>query len=265
MDILQFLLLSVIQGLTEFLPVSSSAHLILVSEFLGKENQGIAFDVGVHFGTLPAAIIYFRSDINKMFKTILSEPLSVKKNSLSINLLIAVLPVLVLGFLFRDLIDLGLRNSLVIAHATIWFGVLLYFSHIISKRKKQKKDINSLTILEAFIIGLFQCLALIPGTSRSGITITAGLFLGLNATAASRFSFLLAIPTIGAITLSELVRTQYTEISLNFLELALASSLSFLVAYLTIGTFLKLIERIGFTPFFIYRLLLGCWLLFYWT
>jgi len=119
--------------------------------------------------------------------------------------------------------------------------------------------------LEAFIIGLFQCLALIPGTSRSGITITAGLFLGLNATAASRFSFLLAIPTIGAITLSELVRTQHTEISLNFFELALASSLSFLVAYLTIGTFLKLIERIGFTPFFIYRLLLGCWLLFYWT
>jgi undecaprenyl-diphosphatase len=115
------------------------------------------------------------------------------------------------------------------------------------------------------IIGLFQCLALIPGTSRSGITITAGLFLGLSATAASRFSFLLAIPTIGAIALAELIRVSFIDITDNGAELSIALIISFLVAYISIDMFLKLIDRIGFTPFVIYRLLLGGWLLMYWT
>ena len=261
MDTLQLVLLSVIQGLTEFLPVSSSAHLVLLSEFLRQEDQGIIFDVGLHFGTLIAAIVYFRSDIKTMLINLISEKLSSPGNNLTFNLAVAVFPILIAGFFLRDSIDLKLRNSEVIAYATILFGLLLYLAQL----NKGKEDVDFLSLPRAFVIGLFQCLALIPGTSRSGITITAGLFLGLSATAASRFSFLLAIPTIGAIALVELVRFSFLDLSQNGIELLIAISISFLVAYISIDIFLRLIERIGFTPFVIYRLLLGGWLLLYWT
>ena len=261
MDTLQLVLLSVIQGLTEFLPVSSSAHLVLLSEFLRQEDQGIIFDVGVHLGTLIAAIVYFRSDIKTMLINLISEKLSSPGNNLTFNLAVAVFPILIAGFFLRDSIDLKLRNSEVIAYTTILFGLLLYLAQL----NKGKQDVDFLSLPRAFVIGLFQCLALIPGTSRSGITITAGLFLGLSATAASRFSFLLAIPTIGAIALVELVRFSFLDLSQNGIELLIAITISFLVAYISIDMFLRLIERIGFTPFVIYRLLLGGWLLLYWT
>ncbi|HIA96296.1 MAG TPA: undecaprenyl-diphosphate phosphatase [Gammaproteobacteria bacterium] len=261
MDTLQLILLSVVQGLTEFLPVSSSAHLVLLSEFLGEEDQGIIFDVGVHFGTLMAALVYFRSDLKKMIINLGSHKFLSKENNLTANLIIAVIPILLLGFLLRDFVNLNLRNSEVIAYATIIFGILLYTAQL----RKGKEDLDSVNLKQALIIGLFQCLALIPGTSRSGITITAGLFLGLSATAASRFSFLLAIPTIGAIALAELIRVSFIDITDNGAELSIALIISFLVAYISIDMFLKLIDRIGFTPFVIYRLLLGGWLLMYWT
>ena len=261
MDTLQLILLSVVQGLTEFLPVSSSAHLVLLSEFLGEEDQGIIFDVGVHFGTLMAALVYFRSDLKKMIINLGSHKFLSKENNLTANLIIAVIPILLLGFLLRDFVNLNLRNSEVIAYATIIFGILLYTAQV----RKGKENLDSVSLKQALIIGLFQCLALIPGTSRSGITITAGLFLGLSATAASRFSFLLAIPTIGAIALAELIRVSFIDIMDNGVELSIALIISFLVAYISIDMFLKLIDRIGFTPFVIYRLLLGGWLLMYWT
>lgn len=261
MDTLQLILLSVVQGLTEFLPVSSSAHLVLLSEFLGEEDQGIIFDVGVHFGTLMAALVYFRSDLKKMIINLGSHKFLSKENNLTTSLIIAVIPILLLGFLLRDFVNLNLRNSEVIAYATIIFGILLYTAQL----RKGKEDLDSVNLKQALIIGLFQCLALIPGTSRSGITITAGLFLGLSATAASRFSFLLAIPTIGAIALAELIRVSFIDITDNGVELSIALIISFLVAYISIDMFLKLIDRIGFTPFVIYRLLLGGWLLMYWT
>jgi len=261
MDTLQLILLSVVQGLTEFLPVSSSAHLVLLSEFLGEEDQGIIFDVGVHFGTLMAALVYFRSDLKKMIINLGSHKFLSKENNLTTSLIIAVIPILLSGFLLRDFVNLNLRNSEVIAYTTIIFGILLYTAQL----RKGKEDLDSVNLKQAFIIGLFQCLALIPGTSRSGITITAGLFLGLSATAASRFSFLLAIPTIGAIALAELIRVSFIDITDNGTGLSIALIISFLVAYISIDMFLKLIDRIGFTPFVIYRLLLGGWLLMYWT
>ena len=261
MDTLQLILLSVVQGLTEFLPVSSSAHLVLLSEFLGEEDQGIIFDVGVHFGTLLAALVYFRSDLKKMIINLGSHKLLSEENNLTTNLVIGVIPILLAGFLLRDFVNLHLRNSEVIAYATIIFGILLYIAQL----RKGKENLDSVNYKQALIIGLFQCLALIPGTSRSGITITAGLFLGLSATAASRFSFLLAIPTIGAIALAELIRVSFIDITDNGTELSIALIISFLVAYISIDMFLKLIDRIGFTPFVIYRLLLGGWLLMYWT
>ena len=261
MDTLQLILLSLVQGLTEFLPVSSSAHLVLLSEFLGEEDQGIIFDVGVHFGTLIAALVYFRSDLKKMIINLGSHKFTSKENNLTTNLIIAVIPILVSGFLLRDFVNLNLRSSEVIAYATIIFGILLYISQL----RKGTEDLDSVNLKQALIIGLSQCLALIPGTSRSGITITTGLFLGLSATAASRFSFLLAIPTIGAIALAELIRISFIDITDNGTELFIALIISFLVAYISIDMFLKLIDRIGFTPFVIYRLLLGGWLLMYWT
>jgi len=261
MDTLQLILLSLVQGLTEFLPVSSSAHLVLLSEFLGEDDQGIIFDVGVHFGTLLAALVYFRSDLKKMIINLGSHKLLSEENNLTTNLVIGVIPILLAGFLLRDFINLHLRNSEVIAYATIIFGIFLYTAQL----RKGKEDLDSVNLKQALIIGLFQCLALIPGTSRSGITITAGLFLGLSATAASRFSFLLAIPTIGAIALAELIRISFIDITDNGTELFIALIISFLVAYISIDMFLKLIDRIGFTPFVIYRLLLGGWLLMYWT
>ena len=261
MDTLQLILLSVVQGLTEFLPVSSSAHLVLLSEFLGEEDQGIIFDVGVHFGTLMAALVYFRSDLKKMIINLGSHKFLSKENNLTTSLIIAVIPILLAGFLLRDFVNLNLRNSEVIAYATIIFGILLYIAQL----RKGKENLDSVNFKQALIIGLFQCLALIPGTSRSGITITAGLFLGLSATAASRFSFLLAIPTIGAIALAELIRVSFIDITDNGAELSIALIISFLVAYISIDMFLRLIDRIGFTPFVIYRLLLGGWLLMYWT
>ena len=261
MDTLQLILLSLVQGLTEFLPVSSSAHLVLLTEFLGEEDQGIIFDVGVHFGTLLAALVYFRSDLKKMIINLGSHKLLSEENNLTTNLVIGVIPILLAGFLLRDFVNLHLRNSEVIAYATIIFGIFLYTAQL----RKGKEDLDSVNLKQALIIGLFQCLALIPGTSRSGITITAGLFLGLSATAASRFSFLLAIPTIGAIALAELIRVSFIDITDNGTELSIALIISFLVAYISIDMFLKLIDRIGFTPFVIYRLLLGGWLLIYWT
>ena len=261
MDTLQLILLSLVQGLTEFLPVSSSAHLVLLSEFLGEEDQGIIFDVGVHFGTLLAALVYFRSDLKKMIINLGSHKLLSEENNLTTNLVIGVIPILLAGFFLRDFVNLNLRNSEVIAYATIIFGIFLYTAQL----RKGKEDLDSVNLKQALIIGLFQCLALIPGTSRSGITITAGLFLGLSATAASRFSFLLAIPTIGAIALAELIRISFIDITDNGTELSIALIISFLVAYISIDMFLKLIDRIGFTPFVIYRLLLGGWLLIYWT
>ena len=261
MGTFQLILLSIIQGLTEFLPISSSAHLVLISDFINEEDQGIVFDVGVHFGTMMAALIYFRKEVRAMLSGLISMNFFNKKNVLFFNLIVGVIPILVVGYFFRDSVETSLRNAEVIAYSTIGFGLLLYLAH---KFKKKHNNLNSLSLSQAFVIGLFQCLALIPGTSRSGITITAGLFLGLNATSASRFSFLLAIPTIGAISLVELIRLSKMDLSQNGLQLLLAASISFVVAYATINIFLRVIDRIGFTPFVIYRLILGGWLLLFW-
>jgi len=257
----QLILLSLVQGLTEFLPISSSAHLILLSAIINERDQGIFFDAGVHIGTLLAAVIYFRKQLREIILNALTKKFFSHDNFLLFNLFTALIPILIVGFVFRDFVETNLRKGEVIAYATVGFGLLLYVS---DKFGRKEKDLNSLSLLQSFIIGIFQCLALIPGTSRSGITITAGLFLGLNVTAAARFSFLLAIPTIGVIFLAELIRITSTDFSGNGLELLLASSISFVVAYASIDIFLRLIERIGFTPFVIYRLLLGGWILFFW-
>ena len=193
MDIIQTIVLAIIQGLTEFLPISSSAHLILVSDLLDWSDQGIAFDVALHLGTLLAVLYYFRAEISDMLKAKHFTSMDNAINSQLGIIVISTLPIILVGGLFNDFVTENLRTSMVIALASIFFGIILYLA---DTNQQQRSQVVNLSLKLGLIIGLFQVLALIPGTSRSGITIAAGLFLGLSRVEASRFSFLLAIPVI---------------------------------------------------------------------
>jgi len=264
MDYIQILILSLVQGLTEFLPISSSAHLILTPRILGYTDQGLAFDVAVHLGSLFAVIGYFRTDIACMlhdfFRSLGTNGTPTRESQMAWMIILATLPIVFIGGTLRSLVETDLRSTLVIAATTILFGLLLYWFDIKGKRNRDEYSVNW---RDALIIGLFQALAIMPGTSRSGITMTAGLMLGLTRRAASRFSFLLAIPTIlmsGALVTLELVQS---DLPVMWNELLLGAALSFVSAYLCIHFFLKAIEKIGMLPFVAYRLLLGFALLIF--
>ena len=255
MDNLQIIILALIQGLTEFLPISSSGHLILPAELLGWRDQGLAFDVAVHVGTLAAVLIYFRNDIGRLivawFTSLRGE--SSQDSLLAWNIIWATVPVGIVGLLFEDFIEAHLRSVAVIAATTIIFGLLLGWA---DKTGKRSKSISELGLSPAIIIGCAQAVALIPGTSRSGITMTAGLALGFTRQAAARFSFLLSIPVItlsGGFKTFELVE----EGGADWFALGLGSFLAAVSAFACIYWFLKLIDRIGMWPFVVYRLLLG--------
>jgi len=256
-DWLHAIILALIQGLTEFLPISSSAHLIFPSQVLGWEDQGLAFDVAVHVGTLAAVIAYFKTDLLLMIKNALQ---AVQQRQLNHDLqlifavLIGTVPAGLTGLLFNDWIENNLRSVSVIASTTILFGILL---GIADKRGLKLHSEGQINWKTGLIVGLAQALALIPGTSRSGITITMALFLGFNREASARFSFLLSIPLIaagGGLKSFELAQTPG---NVDWAQIFFAASLSAIVAYLTIKTFIKLLEKIGMMPFVIYRLLLG--------
>ncbi len=260
MDILQIIVLALVQGLTEFLPISSSAHLILVPYLTDWPDQGLAFDVAVHVGTLTAVVIYFRKEISKMFFAWLAslKGRHSEDSRLAWGVLIGTIPVGLAGLLFKDVISEHLRTPLVIAATTIIFGFLLWYADWSGKRSR---DEHSMSWKDIIIIGCAQAIALIPGTSRSGITITAGLMLGLTAPAAARFSFLLSIPVIvlagGVETLDYLKVASINDMN----DLIIGALISAASAYLCIHYFLMLLERIGMTPFVIYRLVLGVVLL----
>ncbi|WP_462322032.1 undecaprenyl-diphosphate phosphatase [Halochromatium sp.] len=267
MDVVQIVLLAVVQGFTEFLPISSSAHLIVTPTVFGYALQSLAFDVAVHVGTLAAVMLYFRQELTSMAVAIGG---SIRRRSLADPsarlgwmVLIATLPILVLGLPLKSLLEFlredGQLVELVIASTTLGFGLLLWLADAVGKRKR---DEYRLGWGSALLIGLFQAIAIIPGTSRSGITMTAGLLLGLTRQAASRFSFLLSIPTIliaGLLQTKELVESPDP---VAWGQLWLGAALSFIVAYLTIHFFLRFIERVSMLPFVLYRLVLG--LLIYW-
>jgi undecaprenyl-diphosphatase len=260
METLQIIVLALVQGLTEFLPISSSAHLILVPYVTDWPDQGLAFDVAVHVGTLAAVVIYFRKEISAMFFAWFA---SIKgkhsqDSKLAWGVLIGTVPAGLAGLIFKDVISENLRTPLVIAVTTILFGLLLWYADWSGKRQR---DEHTLSWKDIIIIGCAQALALIPGTSRSGITITAGLMLGLTASAAARFSFLLSIPIIilaGGLEMLEYLKVANVGDMNDLIYGALISAFS---AYLCIYFFLILLEKIGMTPFVIYRLLLGAVLL----
>ena len=255
MDIIQTIVLAIIQGLTEFLPISSSAHLILVSDLSDWPDQGTAFDVALHIGTLLAVLYYFRAEISEMLKTKHFTSMDNAINSQLGIIVLSTLPIVLIGGLFNDFITGNLRSSMVIASASIFFGIILYLA---DTNQQQRNEVVNLSLRLGLIIGLFQVLALIPGTSRSGITIAAGLFLGLSRVEASRFSFLLAIPVIiSASVLQSYELFTNDQISIDYMNFILGIAVSSFVAFLTIRWFLELVARIGMLPFVIYRVLLG--------
>ena len=262
METIQIIILAIIQGLTEFLPISSSAHLILVPVVLQWPDQGLAFDVAVHVGSLLAVMLYFRHEVVNMTTAWFDSVLQQRHNAdsrLAWWVILGTIPAVVAGLLFKDVVETELRSPLVIAWATIGFGLLLALA---DRVKRHLRDEYSLSWRDVLIIGCFQALALIPGTSRSGITMTAGLFLGLQRDAAARFSFLLSIPVIiasGVFKTRDLIESQ---LPVEWGLLLLAVGLSALSAWLCIHLFLRLINRIGMMPFVIYRLLLGALLLY---
>ena len=256
MELIQIVVLALVQGLTEFLPISSSAHLILVPLLTDWPDQGLAFDVAVHAGTLAAVVLYFRNELARMF----IEWFASFQGRLSPDarlawaVLIGTIPVGLAGLAFKDVIETQLRSPIVIAITTIAFGLLLWLADKIGTRRKSEYD---LSLRDVLIIGAAQALALIPGTSRSGITITAALMLGLKRQAAARFSFLLSIPVIflaGGFETLEYLQTASIQDAQALLIGALISAIS---AYTCIHYFLKLLERIGMMPFVAYRLVLG--------
>ena len=262
MDLTQILILALVQGLTEFLPVSSSAHLILVPIVFEWPDQGLAFDVAVHVGSLSAVVIYFRLELMRMSKDwtqSVIERQQVGESGLAWAVIVGTIPAGLAGLAFNDYIEINLRSPLVIASATVIFGFLLWYASV---KGQQNRSEHNLRILDVIFIGLMQAIALIPGTSRSGITITAAMLVGLRSDAAARLSFLLSIPLIlagGSLKTLELINAST---AVDWQAIILGTLLSGISAYLCIHYFLKLLAKVGMMPFIIYRMLLGG-LLFY--
>lgn len=261
MELTHIIWLALVQGLTEFLPVSSSAHLILVPNLLGWPDQGLAFDVAVHLGTLIAVVAYFRQDIISLFFAWVAS-ITQKKMSpearLAWGVILGTIPAGLVGLAFKDVIEVHLRSPLVIAVTTIVFGLLLWLA---DRRSKLVRDEYSLSWQDFLVIGGAQAMALIPGTSRSGITITAALLLGLTREAAARYSFLLSIPIIVLSGLGVTKDLVESTMPVDWLTLSLGTLIAAISAFVCIHYFLAFINKMGMTPFVIYRLLLGALLL----
>ena len=247
---IEVLILAIIQGITEFLPISSSSHLILISNNINFNDQNLLIDVSLHIGSFLAVITYFFKDIINFFRD----------KKLFYKILLSSFPVMVVGYILikYNFID-TLRNIELIAWTTIIFGILLY---IADKFKLQKKINNDLNYKSAIFIGFFQVLSLIPGVSRSGITITAARFLKFERYDSAKISFLLSIPTLGAVSIfgvNNLINSESFEFS--FLNL-LSITLSFMFSLITIKFFLSFIQKFSLKIFVIYRIFLGLILLY---
>jgi undecaprenyl-diphosphatase len=257
LDLLQTISLALIQGLTEFLPISSSAHLILPFQILGWPDQGLAFDTAVHLGSLLAVLWYFRLDLFSLTRATLifvgtGKPST--ESRFALNLLIASLPIIPVGLLLKDVVEINFRTIAVIAATTIIFGLLLWVADI---KGRQTQADHQMRWHQALLIGIAQCFALIPGTSRSGVTMTAALLFGFDRQSASRISFLLSIPAIGGAATLKTIDLVTSQTTVDWVTLAIGCGLSAISAYACIRLFLNYITRLGFLPFVIYRLVLG--------
>ncbi len=257
MNLLQAIVLAVVQGVSEFLPISSSGHLILVPHFLGWPDQGLAFDVAVHVGTLLAVLIYFRKQLAALLRAWFGSVLqrtSSPDSRLAWQLLVATIPVGLCGLLFDDYIEQHFRHPLFVAATLAFFGLVMYAA---DRFGRGQRDEYSLSWPQALVIGVAQALALMPGTSRSGITMTAGRAFGLTRSAAARFSFLLAVPGIGAAGGYEGLKLATGAAPVDWLPMSVGLLFSALSGIACIHFMIRFIERIGLLPFTIYRLALA--------
>ncbi len=271
MEWIEVIVLGLIQGLTEFLPISSSAHLLLVPILTNWQDQGLVFDVALHLGSLLAVILYFRKEIDELWigwwQCVLFRKHS-KQSRLAWGVLIGTIPVGCTGLLFNPYIETEMRTGVYMAYSLIGFGLVLGWADWRYSRGQQqalKPTLQNEYEMNWKQIGGIACaqmLALIPGTSRSGATMTAGLMLGLTREASARFSFLLSIPVIVLATSLQGKMLYTSSIDVNWWALAVGVMVSFLSAYICIHYFLTYIKRAGMQPFVIYRVLLGLYLLY---
>ena len=262
MPLIYLLILALVQGLTEFLPVSSSAHLILLPSLMGTEDQGLALDVAVHVGTLFAVIVYFRKDVGLALRgvfDILRGNLKSEGAKLAILLVIATIPVVIAGLILKltGLAD-AMRSIAVIGWAMLGFGVVLYWT---DQRGKTTRQMHDWTIREALILGLWQALALIPGTSRSGATISGARMLGYGREQAARISMLMSIPTIiasGSLLALDVVGKADWAMAK---DASIAAGMAFIAALFALSLMMRLLRSVSFTPYVVYRIVLGVVLL----
>lgn len=257
MSWLQLVVLAIVQGVTEFLPVSSSGHLVLVPVFFGWGDQGLAFDVAVHFGSLLAVCAYFRQDLQKLIGggfQVLGGNLATSESKLALGIALGTIPAAVAGLLAAGWIEENLRDPSVIVVTLSAYGILMVLA---DRFGRNERGIGDFTVFDAFLVGCAQALALIPGTSRSGVTITAGRMLGFRRQDAARFSFLLSTPVILLAALYKTYELVCGTEPVPWTELAFAAFVAAIVAYLTIGFFMRVVGRIGLLPFAIYRIILA--------
>ncbi len=260
MPILHIAVLALVQGITEFLPISSSGHLVLVPALTGWPDQGLLIDVAVHVGTLVAVILYFWRDLGAMvfglLRAVRGRP--DQGTTMAGFVVLATVPALVCGYLLHRYYPAGIRGIEIIAWTTLGFGILLYLA---DKLGMTVRRVEHLRFGDVMIIGLAQVLALVPGTSRSGVTITAARFLGFERREAARFSMLLSIPVIiGAGALKGLELYERGDVQLTTDAFA-AAGLAFFAALFTLAALMAWLKRSSFTPFVVYRMALGGFLL----
>lgn len=262
MSWLHIIVLAIVQGLTEFLPISSSGHLVLVPSVLGWSDQGLAFDVAVHFGSLIAVCLFFRRDIAALLRgsaQLAGLNYETPESRLALGLALGTIPAAAAGLLFAGWIEANLRDPEVIVFTLAGYGILMVVADRIGGRQRNIADVR---IRDAFLVGCAQALALVPGTSRSGVTITAGRLLGFARQDAARFSFLLSVPVILLASVFKGIELVLGSAPVPWAELAVAAMISSVVAYLSIGFFMGIVSRVGLLPFAIYRLILAAVILY---
>ena len=249
MDFIHIFILSIIQGVTEFLPISSQSHLILTSHLLGLKDQGLGFDIALHFGSLIAILIYYRKEIRSLLSL----------NDEGVNylrlIIIGSIPLPIVGLLFIDIVSQNMRSVFSIASMTILFAVILYLADL--KKKEVVTKFANISIYTIVFIGLMQTLAIMPGVSRSGIVITAALLANFSREDSIKIAFLLSIPAIFMATVYQSMQL-YEVGNIEILnEHLFGMILSFIFSYITIHLFISTINKISFTPYIVYRLMLG--------
>ena len=264
MEIIKAIVYGIIQGLTEFIPISSTAHIRVVPALLKWGDPGAAFTAVIQIGTLIATLIYFRQDIFFMVSGFLNalktrnffeDPYS----RMFILIIVGTIPISIFGLAFKHFIEGSARGLYVVSSSLIGLAIILFIAEKISSKKKEFTDI---TVKDGLLIGLAQALALIPGSSRSGVTITAGLFCGLKRDVTARFSFLLSIPAVGLSGLYELYSERVALLNENTLNLLIATVVSGIVGYFSIAFLINFLKTRSNLIFIVYRIILGIIILY---